>query len=168
MHLFLRLSIPATLHVEFECILLQSVWLMLTVLLIYSHQWQAEVCLQDLQTKHREIRNETVDFVIDLPKEQKVSDLETESNDFLVNQINEASKESLETIDSYNGNTFLRRLSLKLGWFAWSCCSMLVLLFFKITFNYFPCPLLQICCWGKVSCFPLIPSMGQETSIPKP
>lgn len=91
---------------------------MLTVLLIYSHQWQAEVCLQDLQTKHREIRNETVDIVIDLPKEQKVSDLETESNDFLVNQINEASKESLETIDSYNGNTFLRRLSLKLGWFA--------------------------------------------------
>lgn len=91
---------------------------MLTVFLIYSHQWQAEVCLQDLQTKHREIRNETVDFVIDLPKEQKFSDLETESNDFLVNQINEASKESLETIDSYNGNIFLRRLSLKLGWFA--------------------------------------------------
>ena len=81
---------------------------MLIVLLIYSHQWQAEVCLQDLQTKHREIRNEAAEFVIDLPKEQ-VSDLETESNDFLVNQINEASKESLETIDSYNGNIFLRR-----------------------------------------------------------
>nr|XP_034906097.1 ATP-dependent DNA helicase SRS2-like protein At4g25120 isoform X2 [Populus alba] len=74
---------------------------------------QAEVCLQDLQTKHREIRNETVDFVIDLPKEQKVSDLETESNDFLVNQINEASKESLETIDSYNGNIFLRRFAVE-------------------------------------------------------
>ncbi|KAL9335522.1 hypothetical protein Peur_072703 [Populus x canadensis] len=74
---------------------------------------QAEVCLQDLQTKHREIRNETVDIVIDLPKEQKVSDLETESNDFLVNQINEASKESLETIDSYNGNIFLRRFAVE-------------------------------------------------------
>lgn len=74
---------------------------------------QAEVCLQDLQTKHREIRNETVDFVIDLPKEQKFSDLETESNDFLVNQINEASKESLETIDSYNGNIFLRRFAVE-------------------------------------------------------
>ncbi|KAG5223316.1 ATP-dependent DNA helicase SRS2 protein [Salix suchowensis] len=78
---------------------------------------QAEVCLQDLQTKHRDIRNETVEFPIDLPKEQ-VSDVETESNDFLINQINEASKESLETIDSYNGNIFIRRLSLKLGWFV--------------------------------------------------
>ncbi|XP_011003551.1 PREDICTED: ATP-dependent DNA helicase SRS2-like protein At4g25120 isoform X2 [Populus euphratica] len=74
---------------------------------------QAEVCLQDLQTKHHEIQNETVDFVIDLPKEQKVSDLETESNDFLENQINEASKESLETIDSYNGNNFLRRFAVE-------------------------------------------------------
>ncbi|KAJ6417955.1 hypothetical protein OIU84_001354 [Salix udensis] len=73
---------------------------------------QAEVCLQDLQTKHREIRNETVEFVIDLPKEQ-VSDVETESNDFLVNQINEASKESLETIDSYNGNIFIRRFAVE-------------------------------------------------------
>ncbi|KAJ6672119.1 UVRD / RECB / PCRA DNA HELICASE FAMILY MEMBER [Salix viminalis] len=73
---------------------------------------QAEVCLQDLQTKHREIRNETVEFVTDLPKEQ-VSDVETESNDFLVNQINEASKESLETIDSYNGNIFIRRFAVE-------------------------------------------------------
>ncbi|KAJ6358563.1 hypothetical protein OIU76_000304 [Salix suchowensis] len=73
---------------------------------------QAEVCLQDLQTKHREIRNETVEFPIDLPKEQ-VSDVETESNDFLVNQINEASKESLETIDSYNGNIFIRRFAVE-------------------------------------------------------
>uniref|UniRef100_A0A6N2LAH7 DNA 3'-5' helicase n=1 Tax=Salix viminalis TaxID=40686 RepID=A0A6N2LAH7_SALVM len=73
---------------------------------------QAEVCLQDLQTKHREIRNETVEFVIDLPKEQ-VSDVETESNDFLVNQITEASKESLETIDSYNGNIFIRRFAVE-------------------------------------------------------
>ncbi|KAJ6764566.1 ATP-DEPENDENT DNA HELICASE SRS2 [Salix koriyanagi] len=73
---------------------------------------QAEVCLQDLQTKHRDIRNETVEFPIDLPKEQ-VSDVETESNDFLVNQINEASKESLETIDSYNGNIFIRRFAVE-------------------------------------------------------
>ncbi|KAB5532248.1 hypothetical protein DKX38_018918 [Salix brachista] len=73
---------------------------------------QAEVCLQDLQTKHREIRNETVEFVIDLPKEQ-VSDVETESKDFLVNQINEASKESSETIDSYNGNIFIRRFAVE-------------------------------------------------------
>ncbi|KAJ6375232.1 hypothetical protein OIU77_000249 [Salix suchowensis] len=73
---------------------------------------QAEVCLQDLQTKHRDIRNETVEFPIDLPKEQ-VSDVETESNDFLINQINEASKESLETIDSYNGNIFIRRFAVE-------------------------------------------------------
>ncbi|KAJ6748265.1 UVRD / RECB / PCRA DNA HELICASE FAMILY MEMBER [Salix purpurea] len=75
---------------------------------------QAEVCLQDLQTKHREIQNETVEFVIDLPKEQ-VSDVETESNDFLVNQITEASKESLETIDSYNGNIFIKEVVLETG-----------------------------------------------------
>ncbi|CAK7336918.1 unnamed protein product [Dovyalis caffra] len=74
---------------------------------------QAEVCLQDLQTKHQEIRNETVDFPIDLPKEKQVSEVETESNDFLNKGINEASKESMQTIDIYNANIFLKRFAVE-------------------------------------------------------
>ena len=72
---------------------------------------QAEVSVQDLQTKQRHIPNGTAQFSVDVPIEKERSEVDTEPNDFLKTCIRKSSEEWKDPLEASNGNGFLRRFS---------------------------------------------------------
>ncbi len=72
---------------------------------------QAEVSVQDLQTKQRHIPNGTAQFSVDVPIEKERSEVDTEPNDFLKTCIHNSSEEWKDPLEASNGNGFLRRFS---------------------------------------------------------
>ncbi|XP_059460516.1 ATP-dependent DNA helicase SRS2-like protein At4g25120 isoform X2 [Corylus avellana] len=74
---------------------------------------QAEVSIQDLQTKQEHIPNETLQFSIDLPREKELSEVDMVPDDFLKSCNYKASKEWKEPVEASNGNGFLRRFSVE-------------------------------------------------------
>ncbi|KAL5795453.1 hypothetical protein ACOSQ2_000273 [Xanthoceras sorbifolium] len=73
---------------------------------------QAELCVKDQQTNGQGIEKETSCFTIDLPRGDQPSETDLLENDFLKVQNNEATKDSMETVEACDGNSFLRRFSV--------------------------------------------------------
>ncbi|KAL5858965.1 hypothetical protein ACOSQ4_000261 [Xanthoceras sorbifolium] len=73
---------------------------------------QAELCVKDQQTNGQGIEKETSRFTIDLPRGDQPSETDLLENDFLKVQYNEATKDSMETVEACDGNSFLRRFSV--------------------------------------------------------
>ncbi|KAE8056866.1 hypothetical protein FH972_013602 [Carpinus fangiana] len=74
---------------------------------------QAEVSIQDLQTKQEHIPIETMEFSIDLPREKELSKVDMVPDDFLKSSNYKASEEWKEPVEASNGNGFLRRFSVE-------------------------------------------------------
>ncbi|KAH7578460.1 hypothetical protein JRO89_XS01G0384400 [Xanthoceras sorbifolium] len=72
----------------------------------------AELCVKDQQTNGQGIEKETSCFTIDLPRGDQPSETDLLENDFLKVQNNEATKDSMETVEACDGNSFLRRFSV--------------------------------------------------------
>lgn len=72
---------------------------------------QAELSIQDLQTKQEHIPNETMQFSVDLPREKELSEVDMVPDEFLNTCNYKASEEWKEPVEASNGNSFLRRFS---------------------------------------------------------
>ncbi|KDP22489.1 hypothetical protein JCGZ_26320 [Jatropha curcas] len=79
----------------------------------YLRDIQAEVCVQDLQTKPQDIPKGSVYFTTNLPREKQPSDVDMEPNEFLNIGINSASDESTGPVDTCIGNIFLKRFTVE-------------------------------------------------------
>ncbi|KAK2662040.1 hypothetical protein Ddye_000614 [Dipteronia dyeriana] len=73
---------------------------------------QAELCVKDQQTNHQNIQKETAQFTINLSREDQPSETDVVENDFLKVQFTEATKDSMQTVEACDGNSFLRRFSV--------------------------------------------------------
>ncbi|KAK4572461.1 hypothetical protein RGQ29_030770 [Quercus rubra] len=73
---------------------------------------QAEVSVQDLQTKQQHIPNRTAQFSVDVPREKELSEVDV-PNDFLKTCIHEASEDLKDPLEASNGNGFLRRFNVE-------------------------------------------------------
>ncbi|XP_062163187.1 ATP-dependent DNA helicase SRS2-like protein At4g25120 [Alnus glutinosa] len=74
---------------------------------------QAELSIQDLQTKQEHIPNETMQFSVDLPREKELSEVDMVPDEFLNTCNYKASEEWKEPVEASNGNSFLRRFSVE-------------------------------------------------------
>ncbi|KAK9993881.1 hypothetical protein SO802_023584 [Lithocarpus litseifolius] len=73
---------------------------------------QAEVSVQDLQTKQQHIPNRTAQFSVDVPREEELCEVDV-PNDFLKTCIHEASEDLKDPLEASNGNGFLRRFNVE-------------------------------------------------------
>lgn len=72
---------------------------------------QAELRVQDLQTKQEHIPNGTTRFSVNMPREKEVSEVDMVPNDLLNTCLHE---DLNETVEASNGSSFLRRFSYHL------------------------------------------------------
>ncbi|KAG6705568.1 ATP-dependent DNA helicase SRS2-like protein At4g25120 isoform X2 [Carya illinoinensis] len=71
---------------------------------------QAELRVQDLQTKQEHIPNGTTRFSVNMPREKEVSEVDMVPNDLLNTCLH---KDLNETVEASNGSSFLRRFSVE-------------------------------------------------------
>ncbi|KAM4076960.1 hypothetical protein ACJW30_12G103600 [Castanea mollissima] len=73
---------------------------------------QAEVSVQELQTKQQHIPNRIAQFSVDVPREMELSEVDV-PNDFLKTCIHKASEDLTDPLEASNGNGFLRRFNVE-------------------------------------------------------
>ncbi|XP_041018423.1 ATP-dependent DNA helicase SRS2-like protein At4g25120 isoform X1 [Juglans microcarpa x Juglans regia] len=71
---------------------------------------QAELRVQDLQTKQEHIPNGTTQFSVNMPREKEISEVDMVPNDLLNTCLHE---DLNETVEASNGSSFLRRFSVE-------------------------------------------------------
>ncbi|KAM4069622.1 hypothetical protein ACB094_12G103200 [Castanea mollissima] len=73
---------------------------------------QAEVSVQELQTKQQHIPNRIAQFSVDVPREMELSEVDV-PNDFLKTCIHKASEDLTDPLEASKGNGFLRRFNVE-------------------------------------------------------
>ncbi|XP_059666899.1 ATP-dependent DNA helicase SRS2-like protein At4g25120 [Cornus florida] len=79
----------------------------------HLREGQDDLGLKDLQTKHQQIPNGTAKSTGCLSREMESSKADSVPYESVKNQYDEASKETMESMESCNGNNFLRRFSVE-------------------------------------------------------
>lgn len=95
---------------------------------------QAELSVKDPQTKHQKILDETAQFPVDLPREVHPSETDLAADELVNVQINDLATELTDPVEALDGNSFLRRFSLKSVMGRIILSSNLVILYCHIAF----------------------------------